>query len=455
MRLDHRGDHCPDADEYLVELAMNHFIVPTQPFGQGIEPVAVTTPEEVWPITGLGRLLFSAFGPPSIWGPGGPGWPDEPWWKLSGFFDLTWDQSIRQGVKDLEAAMDLSGNNYLVISGYSQGAVVANLAKQRLAAQYPAGTKAPDIDFVLQGDLNLPNGGIAARFSGLYVPIVDVTFNGPAPTDTQFDTVEINRQYDGYADFPLYPIDLVADVNAVLGILYVHLYDFDVSLADDRAKYTLVEHGDTDYYFFETQDLPLFGPLRTLGVPEPVIDVVEPVFRWAVELGYDRSIPPWKPTPARLIPTHDPATVATDLVNAVRQGINNAAALIGSPPPLKVPAPDTSTVTTHRGADAADDSPVGSQGEVADLNVGDGISHSLSAPNRFRTKPGNNPLAADEDNSGPQPPRGGWTKLNPQVAARRLQVHTPQAGFLQVGQPDRRASGEGRDQHRPLAPAGK
>ena len=68
----------------------------------------------------------------------------------------------------------------------------------------------------------------------------------------------------------------------------------------------------------------MFGPLRTLGVPEPVIDVVEPFFRVIVELGYDRSIPPWEPTPARLIPTLDPATVAADLVDAIGEGINNA-----------------------------------------------------------------------------------------------------------------------------------
>jgi PE-PPE domain len=33
-----------------------------------------------------------------------------------------------------------------------------------------------------------------------------LTLNGPAPTDIQFDTVEINQQYDGLADFPLYPL---------------------------------------------------------------------------------------------------------------------------------------------------------------------------------------------------------------------------------------------------------
>ena len=82
----------------------------------------------------------------------------------------------------------------------------------------------------------------------------------------------------------------------------------------------------------------MFGPLRTLGVPEPVIDVVEPFFKVIVDLGYDRSIPPWEPTPARLIPPLNPVTVAGDLVNAVGEGINNAAALIGSPAPLSIPA---------------------------------------------------------------------------------------------------------------------
>ena len=55
--------------------------------------------------------------------------------------------------------MAVHGNDNLVIYGYSQGAVIANREKTKLAEQYPAGTKAPDIDFVLSGDLNLPNGG--------------------------------------------------------------------------------------------------------------------------------------------------------------------------------------------------------------------------------------------------------------------------------------------------------
>ena len=76
-------------------------------------------------------------------------------------------------------------------------------------------------------------------------------------------------------------------------------------------------------------------------MPESLIDVVEPFFRVLVELGYDRSIPPGEPTPARLIPRLDPAKVAVDLVDAIGEGINNAAALFGSPLPSLSPAPAT------------------------------------------------------------------------------------------------------------------
>jgi hypothetical protein len=85
----------------------------------------------------------------------------------------------------------------------------------------------------------------------------------------------------------------------------------------------------------------MFGPLRTLGVPESLIDVVEPFFRVLVDLGYDRTIAPGKPTPARLIPPLDPAKVITDLVAAIGEGINNASAIVGLPSLPSIPAPVT------------------------------------------------------------------------------------------------------------------
>ena len=206
---------------------------------------------------------------------------------------------------------------------------------------------------MLQGDPNHPNGGLSSRFPGLYIPILDLTFDGPAPTDTQFDTIEINRQYDGAADFPLYPLNVIATLNALLGFVYLHTNPFDVSLPEDPTTSPAYQgtHGDTSYYFFKSENLPLFAPLRSLGVPESLIDVIEPFFRVLVELGYDRSIPPWEPTPARLIPTLDPVTVTTDLVAAIGEGITNAAAVAGSPQ-LSIPAPVTLAAPATEPAEA-------------------------------------------------------------------------------------------------------
>ena len=50
------GTSIPTPNDYYVEAVRNQYIEPTHP-GQNIEYVAVTTPEEVWPITGLFRLL--------------------------------------------------------------------------------------------------------------------------------------------------------------------------------------------------------------------------------------------------------------------------------------------------------------------------------------------------------------------------------------------------------------
>jgi len=406
------GTTCPTPDDYIIETVKNQYIAPTYP-GQDINYVAVTTPQELWPVTGLLRLVGFAVGDPSLFGPGGAAWPDEPWWKLSGLFDLTADQSVQAGVTDLEAAMAAHGNDHLVIYGISQGAGVANVEKQRLAEQYPVGTPAPDIDFVLQGDPNLPNGGLAARFPGLYVPILDLSFNGPAPTDTQFDTVEINRQYDGAADFPLYPLNVVADLNAVLGFFYVHTNSFDVSLAPDASTSPAFQgtHGDTSYYFFETQDLPLFAPLRMLGVPEPVIDVFEPFFRVLVELGYDRSIPPWEPTPARLIPMHDPATVAADLLGAVDEGIDNAAALIGFPSPLNIPAP-TDTADQDAAMEQIPSAPETTRKGVSD--VGDGVSEVLTTVTSQLPEP---PVVTHDDLNASQ------RSAHRELAATREQIN--------------------------------
>ena len=80
------------------------------------------------------------------------------------------------------------------------------------------------MSFVLIGNTNRPDGGLFTRFPGLYIPGLNVTFNPPpTPTDTGYATTDIAFQYDPIADFPQFPINLLADINSLAALPIVHL----------------------------------------------------------------------------------------------------------------------------------------------------------------------------------------------------------------------------------------
>jgi hypothetical protein len=304
-----------------VAMAMDQYIKPSRSVDYPPEtpdynaPIALDTPEQAWPISGLSTYTFGA--------------------------------SIRVGLHDLEGQIaqteiDSSGQP-IIVFGFSQSAVIAVMAKRRLAAQYPVGTAdpVPDIQFALIGDLDRPNGGLMTRFN----------VDGPAPVHTNFETVDIARQYDGFADFPLYPINFIADLNALAGMVYVHTQYQAVSLDPLSPRYvpgtTKQQVGDTVYYTIPTGHLPLLQPLRDLGVPEPLLAAVEPALKVIVEAGYDRTISPGVPTPARLIPPINPLKLTGDLIDAVSQGIRDAVDEVEHPAPKPLAAASTPKVLTN------------------------------------------------------------------------------------------------------------
>jgi hypothetical protein len=67
-----------------------------------------------------------------------------------------------------------------------------------------------------------------------------------------------------------------------------------------------------------------------LGVPESVLNIIQPALQVIVEAGYDRDIPSGDPTPAELIPSIDPVTFLLELTNGVVQGADNAFELFGA-----------------------------------------------------------------------------------------------------------------------------
>lgn len=263
--------------------------------------------------------------------------------------------SIPVGLANLQAAMDAqpAGQPYLV-EGYSQSAQIAVQEKLLLMQLEPDAR--PDVTFLLLGSGNRPDGGFLERFAGLVIPgAPGFDFNGAEPTNAGIDTIDIANQYDAVADFPQYPVNLVADANALLGFVYSHagygngplpyevpaiwppsdpLPGLDAPFADQyvlgSTEVVRQVEGDTTFYFIPANTLPLLEPFRSLGVPEPVLKVFQPALQVLVEAGYDRSVPFGEPTPAELIPTLDPVTFTLQFANGVVQGANNAFALFGA-----------------------------------------------------------------------------------------------------------------------------
>jgi hypothetical protein len=272
----------------------------------------------------------------------------------------------------------------VVIFGYSQsGDIIAKT--QRNFANDPATAPPKDqVSFVVTGDTNRPNGGILARFPGLYIPGLNITFDGAAPTDTGYQTTDIAFEYDPVADFPQYPIDILADLNSLVGFLDVHatypnpylplpagIPFFPTALPDgytpaelqqamnDRANRQTC--GDTTYITVPAINLPLLQPLLDIGtdtgtgwLTKPIVDLIQPTLRVLIDLGYNRTIPYGQPTPAGLLPKIDPSTLTANLSAAVSQGVHDALADLGVTA-VSPPAPSTAAnPSTSANAQAAD-----------------------------------------------------------------------------------------------------
>ncbi len=266
--------------------ANNDYIMLTGFCGAGsCTPTAVGTPEQFMPVSGT----------------------------------MPFDQSVGQGVSNLGQAIDAQpAGEPIVVFGYSQSARIASIEKGNLAA---AGSTLP-ISFVLIGNPNRPNGGILQRFEGLEIPILGVTFDGATPTNTDFKTVDITRQYDGWSDFPTNPLNPFATANAVAGIQYLHSDYQSVGLGNALYQGS---YGDTDYYMIPSQRLPLLIPLEQAGVPSPVVTIIDAPARVLVESGYNRTISPGEPTKASIMYFPNPAKTGVNFIVAIPTGLDDGA----------------------------------------------------------------------------------------------------------------------------------
>jgi PE-PPE domain len=293
---------------------------------------------------------------------------------------LTLDQSLALSLpivdKAFHAQLALSPSDHFILTGTSEGALVWALEKAKLAND-PAAPPTDQVSFFFIANEARPNGGLLARFPGQSIPGLGITFGQSAPTHTGYQTIDVATQYDGYADFPRYPINLLADLNALAGIVYVHASDlapagtamfgiptsrspfnglteqeFEQILHDPANRQVF---GDTTYITIPTRDLPILQPLRDFGAfthltnfTTPVADLIEPALRVLIETGYDRTTPYGHRAPVGLIPPIDPIKLAGDLAGAGAEGVVHALTDFGLIPRQSVLTPAAGTTPSAR-----------------------------------------------------------------------------------------------------------
>ena len=228
-------------------------------------------------------------------------------------------QSVQIGATnlyaDVYAAYAADPNGYITIGGVSEGAPAATAVLQSLSNDLdnsPPGVTVPDPQHLNAAVYGYPSK--ALRLGTNFQPF----------PETPYDLLFVFAEYDGIADFPDNPFNLLADVNAALGADQLHV---DGAFYDIRSKptdYTAVTNslgGTTTTIMIPTPVLPLLEPMQKAGASPQTIAKLDSVLRPIIDNAYKRPVwtvgippavsagPPSSPTTATTPP--DPAAQHT------------------------------------------------------------------------------------------------------------------------------------------------
>jgi hypothetical protein len=269
--------------------------------------VAVVTPEEFFPVSGL----------------------------------MTFERSVADGRANVHRCLtgvgcDHNGGAYtppgaadpMAIFGYSQSAVIASLVKQDLINAYKPGD--PSRMFNLIANPMRPNGGIMMWGNGIpTIPIMGIPFYGAAPNNGPvgpggafvYPTIDVVQQYDALGgDFPPRFLNWLATINAFAGYLLLHGNVVDKPLSDAKYQDTV---GDTTYYMFPTDILPILMPLQQIGIPKALLKLIDAPMRVLIEDAYVRNLSPGVPVGLSILPVGNPIAVVINLLRSIPVGFDD------------------------------------------------------------------------------------------------------------------------------------
>jgi len=234
-----------------------------------------------------------------------------------------------------------NGSQPAAAVGLSQGNLALDSAQARLVND-PHAPSPDKLQFTMFGDPSGHQGFgksfLASLFSpGSYVPIADYTMPKEVDDQTQYDTHKVFAAYDGLADFPDRPTNLVALANAGFGAAIGHTPSAFTTPADippQNVRTSVNAKGaTTTTYMIPVNHLPLTLALRYLGMSDGFVDQIDSVLQPMVDAGYSyNDNPATKPTGVDPVHGMDPLGLVD---GGTRGGIEDAFATVrGILPPL-------------------------------------------------------------------------------------------------------------------------
>ena len=206
--------------------------------------------------------------------------------------EVTIGEAARQATNSLDKAILSGGTEPAVAVGLSQGTLALDKVQVRLASD-PNAPAPSELNFTTIGD---PTGTHAFGQSllggifgpGSYIPFIDYTM--PQKVDSQYDTNHIIATYDGLADFPDRPDNLLAVANATAASTIVHTSAAFTGPGDvppQNIRSIVNSRGATETtYLIPVNHLPLTLPLRYLGYTG--VDALDAILQPQIDSGYSR-----------------------------------------------------------------------------------------------------------------------------------------------------------------------
>jgi hypothetical protein len=209
---------------------------------------------------------------------------------FSGIGTPTMGQSVATGKAHLDTAITNTSGPMLVI-GNSQGSLPTDAVRAELEND-PNAPPPSQLSFLVNGDPEQRGGLFSVLFApGTYIPILDYTVLGPV--ESRYDLVVFTYEYDGIADFPDRPWNLIADLNALFGVAYRHAATGSLNPyaipTEDITVTTNSKGATTTTYLGRAEHLPLTEPLRIIGVHADLVNAIDSVLRPIIDAGYSRN----------------------------------------------------------------------------------------------------------------------------------------------------------------------